>query len=1287
MARTVWGRLVAEFQAVWAESQRPSVRPPRTRCLSRSIEVLESRRLLAIELGPQTAFNDQPYVEIELVEVLPDQTTRGIGPYGLGNELYPYNRLLLDTGANSAMIVSDAAADLVSHGYRTEGTYVEIGVAGDHAFDLSAPYQINFRGTDGITHTLAQTADQNRILSDATVDLGGMPASLGGIPGLIGMPAMVGRVTTLDMRPWDDVTDLLEIEPLGVTFADAVPAGNGHRYSVPIDTRVTFDPRVGLPPDSPPDAPLPVWAPVPFLTVLTEFQGVRREGTFLLDTGAQMTLISTATAFALGLDEDGDGDLMDQALGTIPVGGVGGTVEAPLMVIHTLRIPTLEGQDLVWLDRQSELPGVAVIVADIAPGIDGVLGVDILTSGLDYDFDPVTGDFTIRGAPYFEQVHLDFRNLAEGSGVLYLDLNPIYDVVTPDAGVVITASGQSTDVTEGGDGDTYEISLTRAPLADVTVSVAAPAGQLTVSPATVTFTPADWGPRTIAVQAVDDGVREGPHLVEITHTVSSTDARYDGLAVPSVTVHVTDNHPIAAFSASPTSASPTQPVVLDASASTHGRPDRAIVGYSWDFGDGQVLSTTSPTTTHAYDRFGTYTVTLTVTDDNTPARTDHVDAVVVVDQGNRAPVADAGGPYTIEEGQPLRLDAGLSWDPDLAFGDAIGAYDWDLNNDGVFDDAASAGPQVEVPWTSLAGRFPIGVAHPIAVRATDRFGATGEASTTLTVIAPQDAGQVDLLELAGQNPSAGPIWYELRTSRPGFLTVLAHASTPSDTLDVALFDAGLATEPLAESVATSDGRHRLDWLASAAGQTYYVRLRGTATDVDLLIVNLVQPTGNGVMVFGTAQEDQFEFTAGAVPRLGIDGIPYELPSNSAVAFDAGAGNDAAVLTGTAAAEYAWLRPGSGSLVGDGYSVRVASVTDLAIHGGGGGDRVRFDGVDSFEAWATHAVTAGQGFDHRAYGFSSVTAYARPDGNGTAVLHAASPADRYVGTAQSGALRGPERSMTASGFATVLAQGFAGGNNVAYLYDTPQPDRFEAGAGHAVLSGGGRAHQVHDFRTIYAFATAGDDEALLHDTPAFETFVAYPAWAMLTGASGTVRASGFSTVRATSTAGAAIDLAVFYDSDAADTFEAQGPYGTMTDHQTYSHVADGFARIVALAQRAGSDTAVFRYASAVDAFFGSNDAARLVGPGYAHTASGFEESRAYGLAEGGWDRADLFDSEGDDFVLASGNLARLTYADGRMIELLDMEWVRAVSSRGGQDRKREEAHDYLLTFVGPWLDAP
>lgn len=53
-------------------------------------------------------------------------------------------------------------------------------------------------------------------------------------------------------------------------------------------------------------------------------------------------------------------------------------------------------------------------------------------------------------------------------------------------------------------------------------------------------------------------------------------------------------------------------VLLDASTSTD--PDDDIVSYLWDFGDGTVEETLTPTTTHTYAQEGTFTITLTVTD-------------------------------------------------------------------------------------------------------------------------------------------------------------------------------------------------------------------------------------------------------------------------------------------------------------------------------------------------------------------------------------------------------------------------------------------------------------------------------------------------------------------------------------------------------------------------------------------------------------------------------------------------------------------------------------------------
>ncbi len=395
-------------------------------------EQLEPRRLLAggtIELGPQTGFYDQPYVEVALYD-----DGAWIGPKESGYGIYPYNRLLLDTGANSVMVVSDAASDLASHGYQTEGLYHEQGVAGYTEFDVSAGYRFDVTGTDGVTHSLPQDDGQVRVLSDPGIDLGGFPAEMGGIPGIVGMPAMVDRVTTLDLTSWLDSPDIFEITGMEVIFSSEVPAGAGHRYSVAVDNRVSFDVVDGLPEGSPPDAPLPVWAPIPFMTVVAEHQGQKASGNFLLDTGAQMSMISTAMAIALGLDEDGDGNLDNEKFYSLEIGGVGGTKSVPVVLVDKIALPTQQGVDLAWMGTEPEDLGLELLVLDIAPGIDGVFGVDLLTGGITFDL------FTLEldGAPYFEKMHFDFRDMNDGSGTIYFDLNAQYDEVIPDDSVEVT---------------------------------------------------------------------------------------------------------------------------------------------------------------------------------------------------------------------------------------------------------------------------------------------------------------------------------------------------------------------------------------------------------------------------------------------------------------------------------------------------------------------------------------------------------------------------------------------------------------------------------------------------------------------------------------------------------------------------------------------------------------------------------------------------------------------------------------------------------------------------------
>ncbi|MGQ9461006.1 MAG: PKD domain-containing protein, partial [Candidatus Bathyarchaeaceae archaeon] len=73
--------------------------------------------------------------------------------------------------------------------------------------------------------------------------------------------------------------------------------------------------------------------------------------------------------------------------------------------------------------------------------------------------------------------------------------------------------------------------------------------------------------------------------------------------------------PVANFTHLPIEPTVNQPVTFDASASYSPDPDRSIVSYTWNFGDGNT-TVNGAVITHAYKAEGTYNVTLTVTDDD-----------------------------------------------------------------------------------------------------------------------------------------------------------------------------------------------------------------------------------------------------------------------------------------------------------------------------------------------------------------------------------------------------------------------------------------------------------------------------------------------------------------------------------------------------------------------------------------------------------------------------------------------------------------------------------------------
>jgi hypothetical protein len=87
--------------------------------------------------------------------------------------------------------------------------------------------------------------------------------------------------------------------------------------------------------------------------------------------------------------------------------------------------------------------------------------------------------------------------------------------------------------------------------------------------------------------------------------------------------------------------------------------------------------------------------------------------------------ADAGGPYTVDEGGSVTLDGSGSFDPD----GYIVLYEWDLDNDGQYDDATGA---------TTDAVFDDNGCLIVGLRVTDEFGAsdTDVAEVTVNNVAP-----------------------------------------------------------------------------------------------------------------------------------------------------------------------------------------------------------------------------------------------------------------------------------------------------------------------------------------------------------------------------------------------------------------------------------------------------------------------------------------------------------------------------------------------------------------------
>ena len=163
---------------------------------------------------------------------------------------------------------------------------------------------------------------------------------------------------------------------------------------------------------------------------------------------------------------------------------------------------------------------------------------------------------------------------------------------------------------------------------------------------------------------------------------------------------------------------PSQPSILDevrfSDASTD--PDGQISSWSWEFGDGTSSTERDPART--YSRKGTFTVKLTVTDNDGLTGTKSQALTVM----NVPPDAS----FTFEPqipvvGQSVRFDGTASTDRD----GTLSSYAWDFDGDG----------KVDATGATVAHTFTAGGPFTVTLTVTDSDGATAKQGKTITVAA------------------------------------------------------------------------------------------------------------------------------------------------------------------------------------------------------------------------------------------------------------------------------------------------------------------------------------------------------------------------------------------------------------------------------------------------------------------------------------------------------------------------------------------------------------------------
>ncbi len=362
----------------------------------------------------------------------------------------------------------------------------------------------------------------------------------------------------------------------------------------------------------------------------------------------------------------------------------------------------------------------------------------------------------------------------------------------------------------------------------------------------------DFGDGGSATGVTASRTYAAPGTYTVALTVTDNQGATNTTSQPVVVPDTPPNgSPTAAFTAVPSPLA----VAVNGSASTD--PDGTIVSYAWDFGDGGTA--TGVTASRTYAAPGTYTVALTVTDNQGATNTTSQQVVVPDTPPNGSPTAAF---TAVTSPLAVAVNGSASTDPD----GTIVSYAWDFGDGGTAT-GVTASRTYAAPGT-----------YTVTLVVTDNGGATGTSSQSVVVpgipVGPQpfatdafertvtnglgtaDLGGAWTLAGATSNFAVSGGQGRLRMSGSGQGVSAFLAGTSTDTEIRALVGAdkvgtggGIYSSVVARRVGTADYRGRVRFVAGGGVQIFITRNQGGETNlVSLVVPGLTVAAGEMVNV-------------------------------------------------------------------------------------------------------------------------------------------------------------------------------------------------------------------------------------------------------------------------------------------------------------------------------------------------------------------------------------------------------------------------------------------------------